>query len=176
MLAVRDESLRMELASELRGDGFRVTDTASSLHLVQLLCEAILEDQRAIRPDCLILDIEHPVDIEHPAATGLSLLAELRALGWNTPAILLSNDRVGRVPEVADRPPQGAERGESGDRSAMMPGMMMMMMLDRWQPAWVIYRPIEITTVRNMVWTFCLDVAHLPVTVGPHRRTDRAAK
>ena len=170
MLAVRDLTLRGELASGLRNDGFAVTDTSSSLHLVWLLCEAILENPDAGRPDCLILEIDAPRDCRadcRASAAGLAMLAELRTLGWNTPAILLADEPAGHRKGIADRPPRGAEQSVREGRSAMASDWMGW--LDHWQPAWVLHRPIECATVRNMVWAFCIEFAHAPIATGPHR-------
>lgn len=139
MLAVRDGTLRMELARRLRNDGFTVSETSSTLHLVGLLGEAILDNPEAPRPDCLVLDIDHP------GVTGLSLLGELRALGWDTPAVLLMNEDLAALADSAD-------------------------VCNTWQPAWVLHRPIEIVTVQNMVWAFCVDRAHQSITTGTRQR------
>lgn len=83
LLGIADTQLRASVASALTGLECDVVALGDGFHVIERMADAILGGSRQARP-CLII-----VDSILPGCTGLSLLAGLRELGWDTPVILL---------------------------------------------------------------------------------------
>ena len=82
ILVEDDEGLRVALLRLLRAFGFRAYGYASA--------EALLDDPRAARADCLV------VDVNLPAMSGLELVIRLRRRGLQMPAVAISaHDEAG---------------------------------------------------------------------------------
>lgn len=94
ILVEDDEGLRVALLRLLRAGGFSVCGYGSA--------EALLDDPRAARADCLV------VDIHLPAMSGLELVDRLRRRGLQAPAVAISAHDEAGVREAARR--RGVER------------------------------------------------------------------
>jgi len=82
ILVEDDEGLRVALLRLLRAFGFRAYGYASA--------EALLDDPRAARADCLV------VDVHLPAMSGLELVTRLRRRGLQMPSVAISaHDEAG---------------------------------------------------------------------------------
>ena len=82
ILVEDDEGLRVALLRLLRAFGFRAYGYASA--------EALLDDPRAARADCLV------VDVHLPAMSGLELVTRLRRRSLQMPAVAISaHDEAG---------------------------------------------------------------------------------
>ena len=87
ILVEDDEGLRVALLRLLRACGFDACGYASA--------EALLDDPRAARADCLV------VDVHLPAISGLELVARLRRRGLQVPAVAISAHDEAGVREAA---------------------------------------------------------------------------
>lgn len=93
--AIRDESLRAELARSLARLGWRVVDRQTAFHLVEELADVILEQAPA--PPIGMVVVDEP----SPGCRGSSLARGLRDLGIEVPVTVVA------PPEVA--PPEAPE-------------------------------------------------------------------
>lgn len=91
LVGVSDRDLRRAVTGTLAARGHDVVAVPDGFHLTQRIADAILGDSRS-RPELIIIN---PI---LPGCTGLSLLAGLRELGWDTPVIFLidPNDEAAR--------------------------------------------------------------------------------
>jgi FixJ family two-component response regulator len=94
LLVEDDEGLRVALLRLLRASGFIACGYGSA--------EALLDDPRAARADCLV------VDIHLPAMSGLELVTRLRRRGLQVPAVAISAHDEAGAREAAHR--QGVAR------------------------------------------------------------------
>jgi len=94
ILVEDDEGLRVALLRLLRASGFSACGYASA--------EALLDDPRAARADCLV------VDVHLPAMSGLELVTRLRRRGLRVPAVAISAHDEAGTREAARS--QGVER------------------------------------------------------------------
>ena len=83
LLGIADTRLRETVAVGLKELACEIVALGDGYHVVECMADAILDGPRQSRP-CLII-----VDSILPGCTGLSVLAGLREMGWDTPVILL---------------------------------------------------------------------------------------
>lgn len=91
LVGLAREHTRAAVSRVIAEQGYDVVCAADGCHLIQQLSSAILGDDDA-RPGLIVTN---PILV---GCTGLSVLAGLRDLGWDTPVIFVSaeGDEVGR--------------------------------------------------------------------------------
>lgn len=95
MVAEDDPDLRAAIAAGLRADGHSVIDVSDGAEV------------QSYAHDCMFLDLPRPrldalvVDVCMPRVDGLTLLAYLRELGWNLPAVVVTGYASHELVEVA---------------------------------------------------------------------------
>jgi DNA-binding response OmpR family regulator len=91
----RDHHRRAVLARTLTADGYRVRAARDGDTLLEWIADDMLEEDPH-QPQLII------VEIDLPGRRGIDLLADLRAVGWETPFVLLAGRRS-RLVEKARR-------------------------------------------------------------------------
>jgi len=81
LLAEDDDAMRAMIASALRRDGYEVLEARNGLELWQLLADQVGDGP--VRKPAFVIS-----DIRMPGATGLEVLAALRARNPTTPVVL----------------------------------------------------------------------------------------
>ena len=102
LVAIADEQRRSNVNAAVSNLDCEVVTVADGYHLIQLIADAILDDTERPRPTLII------ADSILPGCTGLSVLAGIRELGWNTPVVLLTG------PDDATARQRAWELGVSG--------------------------------------------------------------
>lgn len=86
LVGVADAELRAKIVVGLGGTDHEVVAVSNGFHLIERVADAILSDSTSdgVRPKLIV------ADSVLPGCKGLTLLAGIRDLGWDTPVILLS--------------------------------------------------------------------------------------
>lgn len=95
VVAMRDGAVRAQVSSMLGSLGCSVDSFGNGMDLIDRLADRILAGSRSSRPDLII------AEAILPGCTGVSLLAGLRELGWETPVILLTRSDQNSVRKQA---------------------------------------------------------------------------
>jgi DNA-binding response OmpR family regulator len=93
MVGHRDAHQRSLLARTLTGDGYRVRAARDGDTLLEWMADDML-DEDPHQPQLII------VEIDLPGRRGIDLLADLRAVGWDTPFVLIAARRSRLIDEA----------------------------------------------------------------------------
>ena len=95
ILAEDDDDLRCWVSTQLRKDGYDVTEARDGTELLALLATASSTPTR--RPDVIVSDVLMP------GYSGIGVLAALRSSDWDVPVVLITARRDEAIEEDAKR-------------------------------------------------------------------------
>jgi len=91
MVGHRDPLLRRGIAGFLHREGHKVHASGDGLQMLEWIGDALLDAADQKPPDLIVMEIDLP------GRRGIDLLSDLRAVGWDTPFILLARAGVDRL-------------------------------------------------------------------------------